>query len=138
MKFLIIGCGSIGKRHIRNLLSIGINSNYINAVDTRDDRLGEVRDLGINNIFKEIPNKKLNEIDCAIICSPTSMHIAQATLLANHKIHLHNEYFLMDKIYKSSNKQVTKKFRELFNINKKIKTKKQGRKIGKKTKILIE
>ena len=88
MKFLIIGCGSIGKRHIRNLLSIGINSNYINAVDTRDDRLGEVRDLGINNIFKEIPNKKLNEIDCAIICSPTSMHIAQATLLANHKIHL--------------------------------------------------
>ena len=88
MKFLIIGCGSIGKRHIRNLLSIGIDKDHISAVDTRDDRLNEVNELGVSNTFKDIPLDQLDIIDCAIICSPTSMHIEQATLLAKNKIHL--------------------------------------------------
>ena len=37
MKFLILGCGSIGKRHIRNLLSIGVKD--IIACDLDEKRL---------------------------------------------------------------------------------------------------
>ena len=35
MKILVIGCGSTGKRHIRNLLKLKISSNLIHAIDNR-------------------------------------------------------------------------------------------------------
>ena len=54
MNFLIIGCGSIGKRHLKNLIKIGINKENIFAVDTRNDRLDEVKQLGIINVFISI------------------------------------------------------------------------------------
>ena len=38
MKFLCIGAGSIGKRHMRNLVSIGIKPDNISAIDPREDR----------------------------------------------------------------------------------------------------
>lgn len=88
MNFIILGCGSIGKRHIKNLLSIGIDPQNINAVDTREDRLKEVNDLGIQKLFTEIPNNSLDSIDAGIVCSPTSMHIDQSILLASHNINL--------------------------------------------------
>ncbi len=42
MKLLVVGTGSIGKRHIRNLIQVGIDANDITAVDTRTDRRQEV------------------------------------------------------------------------------------------------
>ncbi len=41
MKVLIIGCGSIGKRHIRNLKSL--NAGQIIAQDVSSERCNEVR-----------------------------------------------------------------------------------------------
>ncbi len=41
MNILVVGCGSIGKRHIRNLISI--NAGEVIACDTSDMKLDEVR-----------------------------------------------------------------------------------------------
>ena len=89
MKFLCIGSGSIGKRHMRNLLSIGFDPSDIVAVDPREDRLREVKDLGISTVYSSF-EKAINSgtYDAAIVCSPTSMHIDQGIELANRGVHM--------------------------------------------------
>ena len=52
MKFLCIGSGSIGKRHMRNLLTIGIGQENITAVDPRKDRREEILSMGIKNVYE--------------------------------------------------------------------------------------
>ena len=97
MKYLVLGCGSIGKRHMRNLISIGINTENIFAVDPRDDRLKEVNALGVTNIsndYNNVINKE--EIDIAVVCSPTSLHIKQCIDLAKKNINLFIEKPLAD------------------------------------------
>ena len=88
MKLLVIGCGSIGKRHIRNALEIGISNQNIIAVDTRDDRLQEVKNYGVEKVFKDFEDAIKEEFDIALICSPTSLHIKQCLTLAKLKKHL--------------------------------------------------
>ena len=49
MKILVIGCGSIGKRHIKNLLSLDKNLDVI-AWNRGEKRLKEVSNkFGIRN-----------------------------------------------------------------------------------------
>jgi len=117
MKFLIIGLGSIGKRHIRNLISLKINPKNITGYDPRKDRVKEVEAYGIQNFISSFNEIKENEFDGAFICSPTSLHIKQAILLARKNINLFIEKPLDSKT---------------SNVNKLIKIQKQ-----KKIKILI-
>ena len=58
MKFLIIGLGSIGKRHIRNLISLKINPRNITGYDPRKDRVEEVRAYGIKNFISNLNTLK--------------------------------------------------------------------------------
>ena len=89
MNILVVGAGSIGKRHLRNLIHIGIGASNLIVVETRDDRRAEVQSLGIDNIFQNIDDATLkHKIDVAIICSPTSLHIEQAIELAKKNIHV--------------------------------------------------
>ena len=88
LKILVVGCGSIGKRHIRNAVFLGIDPLNIVALDTRDDRIEEVINLGVKNVKKNF-NKALKEdFDVAIICSPTSLHLNQSLELAKKNKHL--------------------------------------------------
>ncbi len=88
MKFLLIGCGSVGKRHLRNLIKIGVDKNNIAAVDPRDDRLNEVKELGINSVFTDLDEALHNDFNASIVCSPTSMHIEQSKKLMNKNINI--------------------------------------------------
>ena len=89
MKILVIGCGSTGKRHIRNLLKLKISSNLIHAIDNRKDRIKEVKKLGLKNTYLSLDVAlKLNDYDAGIICSPTSFHLSQCIKLAKNKINL--------------------------------------------------
>ena len=54
MNILVVGAGSIGKRHLRNLIQIGISTSNLIVVETRGDRRAEVQSLGIDNIFQSI------------------------------------------------------------------------------------
>ena len=55
MKFLVIGGGSIGKRHTRNLLAVGIKPEDIGVVEVRDDRIEEIKStIGIQNVYTSL------------------------------------------------------------------------------------
>ena len=88
IKLLVIGCGSIGKRHIRNAISIGVNPSNIISVDDRLDRLSEVKKIGVKNTFNKLDLALKKNFDAAIICSPTSMHISQSIKIAKLKKHM--------------------------------------------------
>ncbi len=88
IKLFVVGAGSIGKRHVRNAISLGISPDNIISLDKRDDRLEEVRELGVKNLFKDFDIAIKENFDAAIICSPTSMHIEQSLKLAKLNKHL--------------------------------------------------
>ena len=86
--FVITGGGSIGKRHLKNLISLNINKENIFVLEPREDRVSEIKSLGIDNCLKDIREFNDISINAAIICSPTSHHIDQAIYFANKKADL--------------------------------------------------
>ena len=89
MKILVIGLGSIGKRHIKNLIKCGINPNNIAGIDPRLDRISEVnKKFKIGKVINNLKKIKKKEFDAAIICSPTSLHVKQALDLAKNHINI--------------------------------------------------
>ncbi len=72
MKFLQIGLGSMGKRRIRNLKSLGFND--IIGLDFREDRRKEVTEkYGITTVA-ELSEEILQERDIYIISTPPDKH----------------------------------------------------------------
>ena len=111
MKFLIVGLGSIGKRHIRNLLKLKIQKKNIFGFDPRKDRIDEAKKIGLTNFVNNLENINEKQFNGAFICSPTSMHINQSILLAKKKINLFIEKPLDSKLGKAHIlKQLEKKF----------------------------
>lgn len=86
--FVITGGGSIGKRHLKNLISLNINKENIFVLEPREDRVSEIKSLGIDNCIKDIREFDDISIKAAIICSPTSYHIDQAIYFANKEADL--------------------------------------------------
>ncbi len=81
-KAVIIGCGSIGQRHIKNLKMIGINS--ILALRSRK---GHYKTLPKNLNVIELSNWReviKEKPDIAIISNPTSLHLESAKKLIPH------------------------------------------------------
>lgn len=89
MKYLCIGSGSIGKRHMRNLIAMGVSPDNIAASDPREDRRAEVQKMGIPNVFATYEEAlESGKYDAAIVCSPTNLHIPQGIELAKRGIHI--------------------------------------------------
>lgn len=78
MKVLVVGCGSVGKRHIRNLIQL--KAGEIHAVDSRRDRLEEVKSLGIETCFTSIQEALRDnwKPHAAVIATPPKFHITLA------------------------------------------------------------
>lgn len=115
MKILVIGCGSIGKRHIANLKKLGITNLII--CDTDKVILKKVsQKFNIYKIYHDCKKAVLEnkDLSAALICSPTSLHIAQALFLAKNKINIFMEKPI------SHNKQRITKLIKLINKNKLI------------------
>jgi predicted dehydrogenase len=86
LRFLVAGCGSIGKRHIKNLLALGVRE--IIACDPWASRREEVQAaLGISVVasFAEITDRMPNAV---VIAAPTSLHLSLAAEAAEHGMHL--------------------------------------------------
>jgi predicted dehydrogenase len=84
LRVLILGVGSIGERHIRNLWTLGVTQ--ITAYRTRnlpfrDIGLAEVKTINHLNVIQP------GMFDCAIICSPTHLHLEQSIWCATMGIH---------------------------------------------------
>jgi len=95
---LIIGCGSIGKRHIKNLLSL--NACNLIAYDISDNCRSEVnKKFGVKTV------DSLDEAFClsphiVMITTPSSRHISLAIQAAQHDCHLFIEKPLSDSLQK--------------------------------------
>ena len=83
MKILVIGYGSIGKRHIKNILKIS-NNQIIVCTKHKDDFLRKSECLvyeSLNDCLSEKP-------DIGLITNVTSLHIDTAIKLARSNCHL--------------------------------------------------
>lgn len=101
MKFLIVGCGSIGKRHISNLKQISPNSK-IDVYDLQSKLLNKVcKELQVNVAME----KNLNSMkyDCVFICTPPSSHI----LIAKKVINVGSNVFIEKPVSSNSKETVS-------------------------------
>ena len=87
MNALVVGCGSIGKRHLRNLQEIGVDR--LGAVDSREDRRQEVADaLGITNLYASVDEAMADGYDAVVAGVPTAYHMAVARSAIEHNAHV--------------------------------------------------
>ena len=82
---LVVGCGSIGKRHIENLVEL--NAGSLLVFDERKDRLQKVKDKRSVETLDDLSEAWNRNPDAAVIAAPTSMHIPLALQAAEHGCH---------------------------------------------------
>ena len=80
MKIIIIGYGSTGQRHYRNLVAMGFND--ISVYDPDLSKLTDVKKV------EKLSEDSFNGFDAAFICSPTNLHIKAAIMAAKAGCHL--------------------------------------------------
>ncbi len=81
--FLIIGLGSIGERHVRNLLKIGAKNIYVVRRKNKKPRTIKKNDF---NFISSIDEAVKLDISAAIIATPTSKHTSDLLKLVKSKI----------------------------------------------------
>lgn len=109
MKILIVGLGSVGQRHLRNLRYIGGEETEILAYRSRgrniriqEDMTAEFgadleRDYNIR-VFTDYTEALEQHPDAALITCPTALHIPMALAAAKHNCHLFIEKPLSDSL----------------------------------------
>jgi len=112
MNILIIGLGSVGQRHLRNLKTIQPNANfyalrkkYTTPLLNNKNKIIK-GDIKIKYSIKYIKNlseinRKKIKLDCAFVCTPSSHHISQTIWLLKNNINC-----FVEKPLASSLKQV--------------------------------
>lgn len=89
MYFLIVGCGSIGKRHIGILNSLGVGE--IDIVDPSKARREEVvSGFNVKKAFEAFDEalKEKNKYKAVFVCTPTSLHVPVAIAAAESGSHI--------------------------------------------------
>lgn len=83
-KILICGVGSIGERHIRNLLKLGFEDLILYRTRNIDCRTIKLELPVFTSLSKALAEKP----DIAFICNPTHLHMETAIICANAGCHL--------------------------------------------------
>lgn len=76
MKLLVVGLGSMGKRRIRNLKALGVES--ILGFDVREDRRTEAAERYQIQVFSRIEDAMAADPDAWIISVPPDLHVRYA------------------------------------------------------------
>ena len=84
MKILVVGYGSIGKRHVKNLSSL--NQTQV-SVCSKNKETWKLEKKGIKT-FTTIEQALKEKHNVAIICNETSLHIKTAIKLADNGYHI--------------------------------------------------
>lgn len=89
LKILILGCGSIGTRHAKNLKSIGVKEIILcDKNESRLQSLANIMDTDLLYTDYKQAVKENKDISAVIICTPTSYHMEQALYFAKNRINL--------------------------------------------------
>lgn len=89
LKILILGCGSIGTRHAKNLKSIGVKEIILcDKSKSRLQSLANIIDTDLLYTDYKQAVKENKDVSAAVICTPTSYHVEQALYFAKNKINL--------------------------------------------------
>ena len=76
-KVLILGCGSIGKRHARALNCLGVNN--ISFCDTDKSKLEEIsKEIKPTAVYLSYDEALNQKFDAVFICTPPALHVNQA------------------------------------------------------------
>jgi predicted dehydrogenase len=74
---LVVGAGSVGRRHARNLAALGAEVSVVDPrADRRDEAAGEVDLRGAHAELDAALTS--TDLDAAVIASPTAVHVPQA------------------------------------------------------------
>ncbi len=86
MRFLVVGCGSAGKRHLGNYQSLGVTD--IGAVDTRADRLEEVaQKFNVQQLYSSMDQALESQWDAVVVTTPPAYHVQVASQALKHGAH---------------------------------------------------
>jgi predicted dehydrogenase len=96
LRVLVIGCGSIGKRHLGNLKTL--NAGEIFACDPREDRRREATTRFGVEVWASLEEGWKREPNVAVIATPTSAHVAVALEAARRGCHLFIEKPVADRL----------------------------------------
>ena len=86
MKILIIGCGSIGQRHLRNLKVL--TTGEIIAHRTRKKSIKELEDKYHIKTYSNLTEALNQSPDAVLVTNPTSLHIQSALSAAKQGCHI--------------------------------------------------
>ncbi|MGC8669235.1 MAG: Gfo/Idh/MocA family protein [Chthonomonadales bacterium] len=81
-RFLVIGCGSIGRRHMRNLRAL--RAGVLFAWDPDPTQLGSACEEVSAQAVPSLQAGLEAEPDACFICSPTALHSAQVQMAASY------------------------------------------------------
>lgn len=113
-KSLVVGFGSIGNRHTKNLINLGCKNIDIFRTFRNKTQYPKIKNLNILKNFNEAIKK--NKYDLMILANPTSDHINYAIKAAKEKINIYIEkplsnslknVNLLNKIRKKNNVKIT-------------------------------
>jgi predicted dehydrogenase len=86
MRFLIVGCGSIGERHIRNIKSLSLADIIVH--DVNSERLSTIGQKYDVQTYQELGSAFDQNVDAAFVCTPPNTHICIAQLAIEHNVHV--------------------------------------------------
>jgi predicted dehydrogenase len=95
-RFLVFGCGSIGKRHIRNLIELGAGEVW--AYDALPERRAEVAEDADVRVAASPEEAWAAGPDVVVVTTPSSLHLAIALEGAERGCHLFVEKPLSDSL----------------------------------------
>lgn len=82
----VLGCGSIGRRHITNLRSLGQYPIYV--YDPDPEAITAVAGTADVAAFGDLANVWFEQPDAVLICTPSNLHVPQAIAAAQHGCHV--------------------------------------------------
>ena len=90
MKILVIGCGSIGRRHARNARTLGADVVLCDVDEVRMHEFGN--EIGASGYFTDYNDAaKHSGCDAAIVATPSNLHIDPARALLSSGINIFME-----------------------------------------------
>ena len=86
MKFLVVGCGSIGQRHIQNLRNLSVGEIIVYRVKKR--KLNEIEEKYRVRTYNDLDEALDQNPTAVLVTNPTSLHMPIALAAARRGCHL--------------------------------------------------